>query len=87
MCAVRFAGTISVLARCKTHAAPSAAFLRGDRLSPAQREIFGFRTHKPVVNIPAIGDVKDARGENRPPRVATRAHFNAGRLCTCWSGT
>ena len=54
----------------------------GGRLPPAQREIFGFRTHKPVVNIPAIGDVKDARGENRPPLVVTRAPFNAGRLCT-----
>ena len=67
--------------------APSVAFLRGGRLPPAQHEIIGFRTHKPVVNISVISDVKDARGENRPPLVVTRAPFNAGRLCTCWSGT
>ena len=55
--------------------APSAAFFPGGRLLPAQCEIFGFRTHKPVVNVSAIGDVKNARGENRPPLVRNPRSF------------
>ena len=57
--------------------APSAVFLRCDCRPAAQLETFGFRRHKPVVNISAIRDVKDARGltvrlSRRDPRSFQR---------------